>query len=284
MENPLEDQQDKDSESNICRVKCNCFSPSSGARPGNKQLLLGAPSDPQRSHARAAGLALSSRTAPAAVLGAQTPAEQRPLSTPSRGAGRHPSAAVASPESDRDRAGSPRAAVTVPGRWPWGLAAHSSPERRPGQPGVDQRGFAGCPSGIMGLGDTLARIRIPPAGAASRAGPGRAPERRSGQSPEGCESSLGDVQSLGGTVPAAPRGGRAASGKQTCVCGEECLMFARAGPAPALFLVPRGPEGGLFIRDRLYQMGLASLKKKQSSFWGLGAVGGGVVKGNCKEG
>lgn len=30
-----------------------------------------------------------------------------------------------------------------------------------------------------------------------------------------------------------------------------------------LFLVPRGPEGELFIRDRLYQIDLAPLKKKQ---------------------
>lgn len=29
-----------------------------------------------------------------------------------------------------------------------------------------------------------------------------------------------------------------------------------------LFLVPRGPEGELFIRDRLYQIDLAPLKKK----------------------
>lgn len=66
-------------------------------------------------------------------------------------------------------------------------------------------------------------------------------------------------------VPEAPRllgDDRAAGGqgKQTCVCGEECLL--RAGPAPALFLIPRGPKGGLFIRDRLYQIDLASLKKK----------------------
>lgn len=32
-----------------------------------------------------------------------------------------------------------------------------------------------------------------------------------------------------------------------------------------LFLVPRGPKGELFIRDRLYQIDLAPLKKKTQS-------------------
>jgi len=73
-------------------------------------------------------------------------------------------------------------------------------------------------------------------------------------------------------VPEAPRvpgDGRAAGsqGKQTCVCGEECLFLT--GPATALFLIPRGPEGGLFIRDRLYQIDLASLKKKTKLIFGL---------------
>lgn len=65
--------------------------------------------------------------------------------------------------------GPSRPAVTVPGRWPWGLAANSSPERRPGQPGVDQRGFAGCPSGIIGTQGQKSGFL--PAGTASRAEP-----------------------------------------------------------------------------------------------------------------
>lgn len=72
-------------------------------------------------------------------------------------------------------------------------------------------------------------------------------------------------------VPEAPQhlgddGAAGGQGKQTCVCREECLL--RAGPAPALFLIPRGPEGGLFIRDRLYQIDLASLKKKIKLIFG----------------
>lgn len=150
MENPLEDQQDKDSESNICRVKRNSFSPSSGARAANKQLLLGALADAQRSQCQGSWAGTDLQDGPCGCPWSTDPygaaATQQPLQR-----GRDTSELRhRSPESERDPGGCSRAALPAPGRCPWGLAAHSSPEPRPAQPGVDQPGFAGCPSGIIG--------------------------------------------------------------------------------------------------------------------------------------
>lgn len=228
MENPLEDQQDKDSESNTCRVKYNSFSPSSGARAARKQLLLGALADPQRSQcARGAGLALSSRTDPEAVLGAQTPSEQWPPSTPSRQPGGHPSAGVASPESDRDPVRSPQASGDRPREVAVGISSKF-------QAGSARRGSARlCRLPLGDYRDSRTQLGIPPC---RNSEPGRAVPRRGllgAVSGDMCSSLGGKVPPPGDVQepwwhrspqPRLPGGGRAASGKQTCVCGEECLL------------------------------------------------------------
>lgn len=273
MENPLKDQQDKDSESNICRVKCNSFSPSSGARAGNKQLLPGALVDPRRCQCRGSWAGPELQEGPCGCPGSTEPCGAAATRLPR---GRDTSEpGLASPGSERDQGGSPRPAVTGPGRWPGGLAAHSSPERRPGQPGVDQPGFAGCPSGITGTRGhavrnqdcSLQEQRARPSRAPGRAGGGsvRRDARRPGW---GRFARPGTCREQSGRCPRGPGCPGTATLPGEADVRVQGGMFARAGPAPALFLVPRGPEGGLFTRDRLYQMDLASLKKHKAHFGG----------------
>lgn len=227
MENPLKDQQDKDSESNICRVKCSSFSPSSGARAGNKQLLPGPRVDPRRCQCRGSWAGPELQEGPCGCPGSTEPCGAAATRLPR---GRDTSEpGLASPGSERDQGGSPRPAVTGPGRWPGGLAAHSSPERRPGQPGVDQPGFAD----YRDSGTRRQEPGLLPAGAASSAEPCPGEGWR-GQRPEGCAATwVGkvrpprDVQGAVGALsprPRLPGDGHAASGKQTCVCREECLL------------------------------------------------------------
>lgn len=172
---------------------------------------------PRGAGARGAGLALSSSTDPAAVLGAQTPAEQRPPTAPSRGAGRHPRAGVATPESGRDHAGSLRAGGDRSREAAEGISSEF-------QPGSARRGSAGlCRPPLGDYRDTVRNGDSSPQEEPCPA------EGCSGRCPEGCaEPGWGRVSPSRDVAavpePLLPGGGRAASGKQTCVCGEECLL------------------------------------------------------------
>lgn len=223
---------------------------------------------------------------PTAVLGAQTPAEQRPPSTPSRGAGTHPSAGIASPESERDQAGCPQGSGDRSREAAVGISSTFQPAATADSA---RRGSAGlCRLPLGDYRDTLSEIRIPPCrnSELGPAVPRGGVEALSGGmcSSRGGEGSPSEnVQGYGGTGPR----GQAPWGWPGCRRGADVRvrggMFARAGPAPALFLVPRGPKGGLFIKDRLYQMDLAYFKKKKKKLI-LGDRWRFFGQGNCEEG
>lgn len=225
MENPLKDQQDKDSESNICRVKCSSFSPSSGARAGNKQLLPGALVDPRRCQCRGSWAGPELQEGPCGCPGSTEPC----------GAGQ--GHIRARPRLPGERAG-PRRVPPASGARSREVAGGISSAFQPGATaGSARRGSARlCRLPLGDYRDAGTRRQEPgllPAGAASSAEPCPGEGWR-GQRPEGCAATwVGkvrpprDVQGAVGALsprPRLPGDGHAASGKQTYVCREECLL------------------------------------------------------------